>query len=66
MGQLAVNEFNNTFGLPPSSGNLDGIRAMEALLKPWMGPTAADDALLEDADDESTDGSMIHEDDDEE
>jgi hypothetical protein len=66
MGQLAVNEFNTTFGLPPSSGNWGGIRAMEALLKPLMGPTAADDALLEDADDESTDGSMIHEDDDEE
>ncbi len=64
MGQLAVSEYNNTFGLPPNARNLDVIRAMEALLKPLMGPTAADDALLHDDDDESTDGSMMDEDDD--
>jgi ankyrin repeat protein len=66
MGQLAVSEFNTTFGLPRNSGNLDGIRAMETLLRPLMGPTAADDALLEDNEDTSTDSSMMFEDDDEE
>jgi hypothetical protein len=65
MGQLAVSEYNTTFGLPPNARNLDGIRAMEAFLKPLMGPTAADDALLHDDDDESTDGSMMDEEDQE-
>jgi hypothetical protein len=65
MGQLAVSEYNTTVGLPPNARNSDGIRAMEALLKPLMGPTAADDALLHDDDDESTDGSMMDEEDQE-
>jgi hypothetical protein len=65
MGQLAVSEYNNAFGLPPNARNLDGIRAMEALLTPLMGPTTADNALLHDDDDKSTDVSMMDEDDEE-
>jgi hypothetical protein len=62
-----MDDMDGTFGMAPPDPDhrLDRVKAMEALLKPLLGPTEADNALLEEEeDDEGSDGGML--DDDEE
>jgi hypothetical protein len=66
-GQRAIRDIKAMFGMAPPDPDqdLNLVTRTETLLKPLLGPTAADNALLqEDDDDESRDESMM--DDDEE
>jgi hypothetical protein len=64
-GQRTIRDMDGTFGLAPPDPDhrLNHVKAMEVLLKSLLGPTEADDALLEEEDDEADDDLLEEEDD---